>query len=132
MPVQLSSTLNDAELDALMFDDSFTLSRAYFAALQTLRSISNMVDDVLQNLASLRQEWDERAPLNRMFSSHDLSIAAKNWDTLTATVEKRVQRVHTRIARKTEDIKSLRDGVGTSRVHSRNKMSQLTLTDPVI
>ncbi|KAG7284371.1 hypothetical protein NEMBOFW57_010744 [Staphylotrichum longicolle] len=107
----LSSTLNDAELDALMFDDSFTLSRAYFAALQTLRSISNMVDDVLQNLDSLRQDWDGRAPVTRMFSSHDLSIAAKNWDTLTTTVERRAQRVHARIARKTEEIKSLRDGL---------------------
>jgi hypothetical protein len=98
-----------------MFDDSFDLSRAYFAALQTLRKISNMVEDAFRSWTSLREDWDRLVPLSHVFSNHELSVAAQNWTTATKILEKKVERVHARIACKTDDIKSLRDGVHTHR-----------------
>jgi hypothetical protein len=46
-----------------------------------------------------------------MFSDDDLADAAHNWDTATAIIEARAQRVQATISRKSEEIKSLRDGV---------------------
>lgn len=113
-----------------MSDDSFSLSKAYFAALQTLRKASNMVDDVLQDWGYLHREWDSRVPGSGVFSDEDLSVVTQNWATATAVLETRAQRVHARIARKTEDIKSLRDGVHTHQTRSCCRLSLLTLTDP--
>ena len=108
---QLSSTQDDSVLDALMFDESFNLSRTYFSVLQTLRLASNMVDDAMQDWAYLRQEWDAVVVSSEMFSQKNLDAAAHNWDTATALLEAKVQSVQARIARKSEDVKSLRDGV---------------------
>jgi len=94
-----------------MFDESFHLSKTYFRALQTLRLGSNMVDDALQDWTSLRHEWEAVVGSSGMFTEDDLQAAAKNWDTATELVEARIHRVQGRIARKIEDIKSLRDGV---------------------
>ncbi len=94
-----------------MFDESFNLSRTYFSVLQTLRLASNMIDDAMQDWAYLRQEWDAVAVSSQMFSQDDLDAAAHNWNTTTALLEVRVQRVQARITRKSEDVKSLRDGV---------------------
>ena len=70
-----------------------------------------MIDDAMQDWAYLRQEWDAVAVSSQMFSQDDLDAAAHNWNTTTALLEVRVQRVQARITRKSEDVKSLRDGV---------------------
>ncbi|AEO70944.1 uncharacterized protein THITE_2057010, partial [Thermothielavioides terrestris NRRL 8126] len=95
----------------LMFDDSFHLSRTYFAALQTLRRASNMVDDTIRNWSDLRRRWNSLVCPSGMFSDDDLADAAHNWDTATAIIEARAQRVQATISRKSEEIKSLRDGL---------------------
>ncbi len=100
-----------------MFDESFQLSKTYFRALQTLRLGSNMVDDALQDWTSLRHEWEAMVDSSGMFGEEDLKAAGQNWDIVTAMVEARIHRVQGRIARKIEDIKSLRDGVRTRQTY---------------
>jgi hypothetical protein len=110
-----------------MFDESFQLSKTYFRALQTLRLGSNMVDDALQDWTSLRHEWEAVVDSSGMFNEDDLEAAAKNWDTATELVEARIHRVQGRIARKIEDIKSLRDGVRPPPTETKVIYPMLTL-----
>jgi hypothetical protein len=94
-----------------MFDESFDLSRTYFATIQTLRLASNMIDEVVQHWEQLRQQWDAIIAPSGMFSPQDLAAASANWDTVTRVLEMRAQRVQANIKRRSEDVKSLRDGV---------------------
>jgi hypothetical protein len=94
-----------------MFDDSFQRSRTYFATIETLRKASDMVNDALQSWSYLRRQWDAAVRPSRMFSLDDLAAAAHNWDTTTALLEASAQRIQNQITRKTESLKSLRDGV---------------------
>ncbi|KAK3904924.1 hypothetical protein C8A05DRAFT_13229 [Staphylotrichum tortipilum] len=108
---QWDNTSDESALDALMFDESFQLSKTYFRALQTLRLGSNMVDDALQDWTSLRHEWETVVHPSGMFSGEDLDAATKNWDMASELIEARIHRVQARISRKIEDVKSLRDGL---------------------
>jgi hypothetical protein len=94
-----------------MFDESFDLSRTYFATIQTLRLASNMIDKVIQDWAHLRQRWDAVIAPSGMFGAEDLAAASDNWDPVAKVLETRAQRVQANINRRSEDVKSLRDGV---------------------
>lgn len=94
-----------------MFDESFQLSRTYFATLQTLRVAFRMVNDNIEGWAHLRHQWLTTMKFGDMFSVEDLDASAYNWDVVTAVVEARARRVRTAIARKSEEATSLRDGV---------------------
>lgn len=125
--------MSDTELDSLMFDDSFQLSRTYFAALQILRQTSSMVDDVSRSWSELRRRWDDAVcEHSDMFSADDLSITAENWKTVTEILDAASQRVQASISRKTEEIKSLRDGVRSPGPINVAVLWQLTSPVPVV
>ncbi|KAK4098469.1 hypothetical protein N658DRAFT_219567 [Parathielavia hyrcaniae] len=94
-----------------MFDGSFDLSRSYFTALQTLRLAFYMVNDTLQHWSDLRNRWDAVVKPSGMFSAEDLAASSCNWDLVTQELEKKAQRVQDEIARKSEEVKALRDGL---------------------
>lgn len=94
-----------------MFDESFRISRTYFAIIQVLRVASNMVDDVLRQWTNLRDKWDAVVPRSGMFDADDLAAAGHNWDVITASLKSKAKRVQSQISRKNEAVISLRDGV---------------------
>jgi hypothetical protein len=94
-----------------MFDESFQLSRTYFATLQTLRVASRMVDNDIQEWAHLRHQWSTEVQFGDMFSAEDLAASAYNWDVVTTVIEARARRVNAAITHKSEEVASLRDGV---------------------
>jgi len=87
-----------------MFDDSFRRSRVYFRLLQILRIFFDSVRETGVQLNNMRPE-------NTLISGFDDEAIQDNWNivvTYQAEVEKRLLQ---RIMEKTEEIKSLRDGV---------------------
>lgn len=110
---KLTATLRKFSLDFYMFDESFQLSRTYFAASQTLRVASRMIDEDIQEWAHLRHQWLTTVQFGGMFSAEDIAASAYNWDIVTAAIDERVRRVRTSIAHKSEEVTSLRDGVRT-------------------
>jgi hypothetical protein len=108
---KLDDTLDDSSLDLLMFDESFQLSRTYFATLQTLRVASRMINDNIEEWAHLRHQWLTTVQFGGMFSAEDLDASAYNWNVVTAMIEARARRVRAAITRKSEEVASLRDGV---------------------
>ncbi|KAK3985355.1 hypothetical protein QBC44DRAFT_335327 [Cladorrhinum sp. PSN332] len=108
---RLGSTLNNAELDEFMFDDSFDRSRCYFAILQTLRTSSDMVDEALADWTELRNRWNIAMKPGVMFSAEDLKALEQNWNVVSDLITAMTNRLQGRINRKTEEVKSLRDGL---------------------
>ncbi|KAK4186783.1 hypothetical protein QBC35DRAFT_254523 [Podospora australis] len=112
---QLDDTLDRQRLDRFMFDESFERSRLYFALLQILRTSSNRLEETLRDWSTLRQVWNNK--LLRItvsappFSPEDLKALGRNWDRATEALEAASQRIEARISRKSEEIKSLRDGL---------------------
>lgn len=87
-----------------MFDYSFQRSRVYFRLLQILRIFFDSVRETGVRLHNMRPE-------NTLKSGYDDKAIQKNWNTIVtyqAEIEKRLLQ---RIMEKTEEIKSLRDGV---------------------
>ncbi|KAK4243455.1 hypothetical protein C7999DRAFT_18188 [Corynascus novoguineensis] len=107
----LEDTLWDESLDAVMFDESFRISRIYFAIIQVLRVASNMVDDVVRQWTNLRDKWDAVVPRSGMFDADDLVVAEHNWDVITASLKSKAERVQSQISRKNEAVISLRYGL---------------------
>ncbi|KAK3291017.1 uncharacterized protein B0H64DRAFT_411153 [Chaetomium fimeti] len=107
----LLDTLEDERLDLFMFDESFRLSRAYFATLQTLRVASQTIDDDIKEWSHLRERWSDIVVSSGMFNSEELAASANNWNVVSARIETRANRVRAAIARKSEEVTSLRDGL---------------------
>lgn len=87
-----------------MFDNSFRRSRVYFRLLQILRIFSDSVRETGVRLNDMRPEMT-------LASGYDDKAIQNNWKiivTYQANMEKRILQ---RIMEKTEEIKSLRDGV---------------------
>lgn len=89
-----------------MFDSSFTRSKDYFVALQILRLVDEWVDEGVERLREL-QDSDDFHSLVRFRKQHD----EENWDQAIRNMEARAQQIKHRVATKSEEIKSLRDGV---------------------
>jgi hypothetical protein len=106
-----------------MFDSSYARSRVYFKTLEILRIFADMIRETGRNL----QEMDPapllqssvsaaRPPSNvRLFFREDPAkdqALKENWRLLSEFQREAEGRLLQKIAEKTEEIKSLRDGVG--------------------
>ncbi|KAI0410461.1 hypothetical protein F5X98DRAFT_381766 [Xylaria grammica] len=109
--VQLHDFLEEEDWINLMFDDSFRLSKNYFSILQLLRIIGDLVERLEQDLKNLRARYYQIASSEDLIEKKDLLELNTNWDKVQSIVEMRAKVVRDRTARKTEEIKSLRDGL---------------------
>lgn len=89
-----------------MFDDSFQKSRVYFQALQALRIFSESIRETGRHLHQLSDELERQS--RQWFNDKDIQ---NNWKIVMDFQVEAEERLLRRIAEKTEEIKSLRDGV---------------------
>ncbi len=131
--LQLSDILSDETSSHLMFDLSFDRSRVYFKTLEMLRifgdtiretgrDLQEMDPKILLQRSSQRAGWDVRAFL-RDDPVQDMALW-ENWRTLSEFQTAAEKRLLRRITEKTEEIKSLRDGVSCSLIQD-NVSTQL-------
>lgn len=88
-----------------MFDKSFTRSKDYFVAIQLLRITDEWLDEVLLGIEELRETLADR---NTIFwvgeAEGNVNIAIKG-------MRERATKLQNRVRKRSEEIKSLRDGV---------------------
>ncbi|KAI1376339.1 hypothetical protein F4677DRAFT_88922 [Hypoxylon crocopeplum] len=110
--IELDVIANEEWLNRLMFDSSFKLSRLYFTVLQLLRIMDEWVEQSVTDLKNLRDEWLQKKHNHTShLSADELRSIEKNWDTAVSSMELRAKKLLYRINRKTEEVKSLRDGL---------------------
>ncbi|KAI1418322.1 hypothetical protein F5Y13DRAFT_176437 [Hypoxylon sp. FL1857] len=112
--VKLDDIRDDERWNGLMFDNSFELSKLYFTVLQLLRIVTEWVEESVNDLNDLRERYGARKRflieiLN--MDPDDLASTEKNWDTVITIMDSRAKRLLDRINKKTEEVKSLRDGL---------------------
>lgn len=88
-----------------MFDTSFTRSKDYFVAIQLLRIMDEWLDELLLSIDDLRgmPVWSR--------DRFGVDAAEDNIDAAIKGMKERATRFQTRVRKKSEEIKSLRDGV---------------------
>jgi len=99
-----------------MFDDSFQRSKVYFTVLETLRVSGDWIRDSLKSWDSLREQWSRDVKPERLFSQPDLVAVQENWAVVDRNIKACADILLTRVANKTEEVKSLRDGVSIATV----------------
>ncbi|KAJ8126151.1 hypothetical protein O1611_g7486 [Lasiodiplodia mahajangana] len=100
------------EIDKWMFDDNFERSKLYFTVLQILRIFGDRIRTVSSDLHMLDDLFLKRTdfPMRRM-RQHELQAMRSNWELVRATQKKAERCLLDRILSKTEEMKSLRDGL---------------------
>ncbi|KAK3333034.1 hypothetical protein B0T19DRAFT_416990 [Cercophora scortea] len=109
--VNLSDSLDDVKWNSFMFDDSFQRSRMYFTVLETLRISGDWVDEVPKTSKRLRQQWNDNVEPTKIFDEADWRALDKGWDAVERMITDRAMLLRDRINGKTEEVKSLRDGL---------------------
>lgn len=99
-----------------MFDNSFERSASYFTVLQISRKFSDTIRGSLDDLRAMRKKWDDwKFDSNKAGGAHPFResrpILTSNWDTVVSYHNMLVEQLLSRIEKKTEEVKSLRDGV---------------------
>lgn len=120
---QLDDILNDDSSSHLMFDSSFARSRVYFKTLEMLRIFGDIIRETGRDL----QEMDPERLLQGAFrrAGWDVRYFLKedpikdkalweNWRILSGFQTAAEDRLLRRITEKSEEIKSLRDGVSST------------------
>ncbi|KAL1870019.1 hypothetical protein VTK73DRAFT_2828 [Phialemonium thermophilum] len=95
----------------LMFDTSFKLSKSYFQILQVLRIIDEWVEQSVWDLRRFSEQWISKSRAGRDYSQLELDSLRKDFEKLVADMGASAQQIQERAHRKTEEIKSLRDGL---------------------
>ncbi|KAI1114294.1 hypothetical protein F5Y14DRAFT_415315 [Nemania sp. NC0429] len=103
----------------LMYDDEqLSQSEIYFSLLQLLRVFDETITQGERDLQLLADTCCSILEINlRHFHEDDegeaaaVSIVAENWKMITSSHTKRTRELLERMSRKTEDLKSLRDGL---------------------
>ncbi|KAM7213927.1 hypothetical protein V8F06_010685 [Rhypophila decipiens] len=109
--VKLTNVLDTKTSEDLMFDNSFEASRVYFKALQVLRIFSETIRQSRSELRSLSDLSDfQRKPWVPPSEGVDDDIRT-NWNIILDFHAQEELKLLQRIAEKTEEIKSLRDGL---------------------
>ncbi|GAW23843.1 hypothetical protein ANO14919_134200 [Xylariales sp. No.14919] len=110
--VHLGQTLNPREMDKWMFDDNFERSRLYFTVLQILRIFGDCIRTVSDDLRDLDGLFlrDPDFPMRHMRRG-ELHALRSNWESVRDAHRKAEQGLLDRILYKTEEVKSLRDGL---------------------
>ncbi|KAL2694889.1 hypothetical protein Neosp_001478 [[Neocosmospora] mangrovei] len=101
----LSDFEDEKRVEDLMFDKSFTRSKDYFVAIQLLRIMDEWLDEILLSIDDLRG-----MPV-RSRDRFGMDAAEDNIDTATKEMKKVATRFQNRVRKKSEEIKSLRDGL---------------------
>ncbi|KAH7179160.1 uncharacterized protein B0J16DRAFT_322650 [Fusarium flagelliforme] len=103
--VNLSDLDDPARVEDLMFDKSFNRSKDYLVALQILRIVDEWIDEVLPSMEVLRENAQlEQDGFYQPGVSESIDAADK-W------IKQQAGSVQRRVRKKTEEIKSLRDGL---------------------
>jgi hypothetical protein len=115
-----------------MFDTSFARSRAYFKTLEMLRIFADTIRETGRDL----QEMDPERLLQRSFRRAGWDVRYflrddptkdealwENWRILSEFQRGAEDRLLRRITEKTEEIKSLRDGVSASNLTQGHELS---------
>ncbi|KAI0413088.1 hypothetical protein F5X98DRAFT_379161 [Xylaria grammica] len=110
--VHLGQTLNPREMDKWMFDDNFERSRLYFTVLQILRIFGDCIRTVSDDLRDLDGLFlrDPDFPMRHMRRG-ELHALRSNRESVRDAHRKAEQGLLDRILYKTEEVKSLRDGL---------------------
>ncbi|KAK4214218.1 hypothetical protein QBC37DRAFT_284332 [Rhypophila decipiens] len=104
--VKLANVLDARTSEDLMFDKSFQKSRVYFQVLQVLRIFSESIRETGTELKSLSNMLGKRA--REDYNNVDIH---NNWNLVLGFQVQEELKLLQRIAEKTEEIKSLRDGL---------------------
>ncbi|KAI1110191.1 hypothetical protein F5Y14DRAFT_455301 [Nemania sp. NC0429] len=109
---QFSQTLHPEEMDQWMFDDNFERSRLYFTILQILHKFSGYIGTVSDDLRLLDDPFlkDDDFPMLEM-RKDELQVLRLNWELVRETQRKAEKNLLDRIAYKTAEVESLRDGL---------------------
>jgi hypothetical protein len=109
--------------ERLMFDSSFERSRVYFNSLQVLRIFGQSIRSTRRGIRQLAPEsfpsrMDHITSFDRPFilprsNPREDKILLANWKILWGFYVEAEGELLSRIAEKTEEVKSLRDGVST-------------------
>ncbi|KAM7208191.1 hypothetical protein V8F20_001471 [Naviculisporaceae sp. PSN 640] len=97
---------NSGNTENFMFDNSFQKSRVYFQALQALRIFSESIQETGRHLHLLSAHL-ESSPRQWLGDEN----IQNNWKIVTSFQAEAEERLLRRIGEKTEEIKSLRDGL---------------------
>ncbi|KAI0968745.1 hypothetical protein F4678DRAFT_464363 [Xylaria arbuscula] len=111
--VQLDDTLSDEKIREWMFDDDdFRRSKQYLTILQTLRIFGEYIGALSDELHELDELFlkEPDFPMRQM-SPDELQVLRSNWDLVKETQKRAEGRLMNRISNKTEEVKSLRDGL---------------------
>jgi hypothetical protein len=110
----LEKDLRPNEMNKWMFDDNFDRSKLYFTILQVLRVFGGYICTVSTDLHRLDELFsknvDTNFPLSRM-RPDDICVLKENWIRVTEAHHRAEKRLLNRLTEKTEEVKSLRDGV---------------------
>ncbi|KAI1372752.1 hypothetical protein F4677DRAFT_431417 [Hypoxylon crocopeplum] len=122
--IKLENILNQEERKKLMLDDAeLKKSDRYFGVLQLLRIMTHWVEQSKEGIEKLPKDWDERhsglyfdirglhIPCDRRKIELDASVISKNWEILVHRHKTLAEGLLKEIGRRTEDIKTLRDGL---------------------
>jgi hypothetical protein len=117
--MQAANILDNKSRRDLMFDRSLEKSELYFAVLQTLRIMSEWIQEGVTALEAQKESWAEfhwaghgdAEYLTREGRERDREAINSNWELLGLHYAKLVKVLQDRIDRKTTEVESLRDGV---------------------
>lgn len=110
-------------MDELMFDGSFARSKLYFRLLQILRIFSESIKETRETVTFLNPTSSDFAydkthfqdlidnEATRPNAEHELRALESNWKIISQFYDEAEKLLLQRIATKTEEIKTLRDGV---------------------
>ena len=111
--LQLSQTMDSTQISEWMFDLDFKRSKVYFTLLQVLRIFGEYISTVSEDIKSLSSHFLD--PDNGLTfydpTSDEVGIIESNWKMVIQLQKNAEERLLTRLLSKTEEIKSLRDGV---------------------
>lgn len=115
----MSNTLDERSLNTLMFDNSssMSLSKQYFIVLRLLQVFTEWIDDETATWHRTRSSIIHER--HSFFWSGYESKARKQsledqLDIITQLLTSQTNQLKERVERKTEEVKSLRDGVGSN------------------
>ncbi|KAI1348009.1 hypothetical protein F5Y01DRAFT_328989 [Xylaria sp. FL0043] len=110
---QLQQTMNPIQISKWMFDADFKRSRVYFILLQVLRIFGEYIRTVSDDLDGLSSLF-LKPGLRMVFKDptpDELTDIKSNWEFVIRFQKDAEQRLLSRLSYKTEEIKSLRDGL---------------------
>jgi hypothetical protein len=104
--------MSEETSERLMFDSSFQRSRIYFKTLQILRISGQMIQRTRKEFQQLNPRSSSEVSCFGVVGdpNKDAALVA-NWDVLWGFYLQEETALLKRIADKTEEVKSLRDGV---------------------